>query len=119
MLWELCAVELGFLMHHSTGWRPAFKYYSMWLSLIGALLCVSVMFVMNWWTALITIALIASLFFYVHYRKPGEIFDLFACRCHNSTRRLTSVLRHEMLYERTLLLVQPKECDMRFARLER
>jgi len=44
----------------------------MWLSLIGALLCVGVMFVMNWWTALITIGLIAGLFFYVHYRKPGE-----------------------------------------------
>ena len=39
---------------------------------MGALLCIGVMFVMNWWTALITIGLIAGLFFYVHYRKPGE-----------------------------------------------
>lgn len=54
----------------SPGWRPAFKYYSMWLSLAGALLCVSVMFIINWWTALITIAIVAGLFFYVHYRKP-------------------------------------------------
>ncbi|ESN92099.1 hypothetical protein HELRODRAFT_116093 [Helobdella robusta] len=54
----------------SPGWRPSFKYYSMWLSLMGAILCVGVMFVMNWWTALITIAIVAALFVYVHYRKP-------------------------------------------------
>ena len=27
-----------------SGWRPSFKYYSMWLSLHGALLCITVMF---------------------------------------------------------------------------
>lgn len=66
------------------GWRPAFKYYSMWLSLIGALLCISVMFIINWWTALITIALVAVLFFYVHYRKPGEkLLTDFCTHCIN------------------------------------
>ena len=29
-----------------SGWRPSFKYYSMWLSLLGALLCITVMFVL-------------------------------------------------------------------------
>jgi len=52
------------------GWRPSFKYYSMWLSLAGALLCITVMFIINWWTALITFAVICSIFVYVHYRKP-------------------------------------------------
>lgn len=52
------------------GWRPSFKYYNMWLSLIGALLCLAVMFIMNWWTALITFAVIGAIFVYVHYRKP-------------------------------------------------
>ena len=28
-----------------SGWRPSFKYYSMWLSLLGALLYITVMFV--------------------------------------------------------------------------
>ena len=54
-----------------SGWRPSFKYYSMWLSLLGALLCITVMFVINWWTALVTFAVIAALFVYVHYSKPG------------------------------------------------
>ena len=30
-----------------SGWRPSFKYYSMWLSLLGALLCITVMFHCN------------------------------------------------------------------------
>ena len=30
----------------NSGWRPSFKYYSMWLSLLGALLCIAVMFVL-------------------------------------------------------------------------
>ncbi|XP_053405857.1 solute carrier family 12 member 3-like isoform X2 [Mercenaria mercenaria] len=54
----------------SPGWRPSFKYYNMWLSLIGALLCVAVMFIINWWTALVTFGVIGAIFVYVHYRKP-------------------------------------------------
>ena len=57
----------------SPGWRPSFKYYSMWLSLVGALLCITVMFIINWWTALITFAVIVTLFVYVHYTKPGKL----------------------------------------------
>jgi len=53
------------------GWRPAFKYYSMWLSLVGAVVCIGVMFIMSWVTALVTMAVIAVLFFYLHYHKPG------------------------------------------------
>lgn len=54
----------------SPGFRPAFKYYNMWLSLAGATLCVFVMFVMNWQTALITFAVILGLYIYISYRKP-------------------------------------------------
>ncbi|XP_064608218.1 solute carrier family 12 member 2-like [Liolophura sinensis] len=54
----------------SPGWRPAFKYYSKWISLLGALLCLAVMFIINWWTALITFAVVMALYVYVHYTKP-------------------------------------------------
>ncbi|XP_071170441.1 solute carrier family 12 member 2-like isoform X2 [Mytilus edulis] len=54
----------------SPGWRPAFRYYSMWISLLGALLCTTVMFIINWWTALVTFAVIVALFVYVHHIKP-------------------------------------------------
>ena len=32
----------------ASGWRPDFRYYNKWLALIGALLCVAVMFIINW-----------------------------------------------------------------------
>ncbi len=60
----------------STGWRPSFRYYWMWLSFIGAVLCLAVMFVINWWTALITLVIVTALYLYVHYRKPGNTSPL-------------------------------------------
>ncbi|XP_026672114.1 bumetanide-sensitive sodium-(potassium)-chloride cotransporter [Ceratina calcarata] len=52
------------------GWRPTFKYYNMWLSLAGSVLCVSVMFLISWWTALITLFVVLALYLVVSYRKP-------------------------------------------------
>ncbi|XP_076640567.1 sodium chloride cotransporter 69 isoform X1 [Colletes latitarsis] len=52
------------------GWRPTFKYYNMWLSLAGAILCISVMFLISWWTALITLCVVLALYLVVSYRKP-------------------------------------------------
>lgn len=54
----------------SPGFRPSFKYYNLWLSLLGAILCFSVMFIMNWWTALLTFALVLGLYIYIYHRKP-------------------------------------------------
>uniref|UniRef100_A0A1L8DEN0 Putative k+/cl-cotransporter kcc1 n=2 Tax=Nyssomyia neivai TaxID=330878 RepID=A0A1L8DEN0_9DIPT len=54
----------------SIGWRPTFKYYNMWLSLVGTILCVSVMFLISWATALLTFACVIALYLIVHYRKP-------------------------------------------------
>ncbi|XP_017777968.1 PREDICTED: solute carrier family 12 member 2 [Nicrophorus vespilloides] len=52
------------------GWRPTFKYYNMWLSLLGSILCVLVMFLISWWTALLTLAVVLALYLIVAYRKP-------------------------------------------------
>uniref|UniRef100_A0A8C4EM39 Solute carrier family 12 member 1 n=1 Tax=Dicentrarchus labrax TaxID=13489 RepID=A0A8C4EM39_DICLA len=54
----------------SPGWRPGYKYYNMWLSLLGALLCCVVMFVINWWAALLTYAIEILLYIYVKVKKP-------------------------------------------------
>uniref|UniRef100_A0A8C9TXA6 Solute carrier family 12 member 1 n=1 Tax=Scleropages formosus TaxID=113540 RepID=A0A8C9TXA6_SCLFO len=54
----------------SPGWRPAYKYYNMWLSLLGAVLCCAVMFVINWWAALLTYAIEMFLYIYVTVKKP-------------------------------------------------
>ncbi|CAI5449324.1 unnamed protein product [Caenorhabditis angaria] len=54
----------------SPGFRPGFKYYNMWTSLIGAILCVFVMFIIDWATALVTFFCFASIFMYILHRKP-------------------------------------------------
>uniref|UniRef100_A0A669DF74 Solute carrier family 12 member 3 n=1 Tax=Oreochromis niloticus TaxID=8128 RepID=A0A669DF74_ORENI len=54
----------------SPGWRPAYKYYNMWTSLLGALLCCVVMFVINWWAALLTYGIEFLLYIYVTVKKP-------------------------------------------------
>lgn len=53
------------------GWRPTFKYYNTWLSLLATLICVAIMFLISWWTALITYTAIISCYMLVMYRKPG------------------------------------------------
>ncbi|XP_046634296.1 bumetanide-sensitive sodium-(potassium)-chloride cotransporter-like [Daphnia pulicaria] len=67
------------LMNYSTfhvslvkpiGWRPTFKYYNMWLSLLTAALCVVGMFLISWPVALITIAIVLFFYLVVHYRNP-------------------------------------------------
>uniref|UniRef100_A0A8C5AKM9 Solute carrier family 12 member 1 n=1 Tax=Gadus morhua TaxID=8049 RepID=A0A8C5AKM9_GADMO len=55
----------------SPGWRPAYKFYNMWLSLVGAVLCCVVMFVINWWAALLTYGIEILLYIYVTVKKPN------------------------------------------------
>ncbi|KAM9735500.1 solute carrier family 12 member 2 isoform 2-T2 [Menidia menidia] len=55
---------------NSPGWRPSFKYYNMWVSLAGAILCCVVMFVINWAAALLTNVIVMGLYIYVSYKKP-------------------------------------------------
>ena len=54
----------------SPGWRPSFKYFNPWLSLLGCILCVAVMFLMDYITAIATFLIICFLYFCIHYRKP-------------------------------------------------
>ncbi|KAM5178354.1 solute carrier family 12 member 1 isoform 3-T3 [Callospermophilus lateralis] len=54
----------------SPGWRPAYGIYNMWVSLFGAVLCCAVMFVINWWAAVITYVIELFLYIYVTYKKP-------------------------------------------------
>ncbi|XP_076356125.1 solute carrier family 12 member 2-like isoform X2 [Tachypleus tridentatus] len=54
----------------SPGFRPAYKYYNMWISLLGAIICLAVMFIINWWTALLTFAIILALYIFIYHRKP-------------------------------------------------
>jgi len=48
----------------------------MWLSLGGSMLCVVLMFVISWGTALVTLGAILALYLIVSYQKPGNYIDL-------------------------------------------
>ena len=56
---------------NSPGWRPSFKYFNKWVSLIGTALCIIVMFLMDYTTALITFICIIALYLYVHITNPN------------------------------------------------
>lgn len=47
-----------------------FQYYNAWLSLFGFLLCIAIMFLIDWISALITLIIIFILYLVVWYRKP-------------------------------------------------
>lgn len=55
----------------SPGWRPSFKYYNKWVSLIGAVLCLVIMFLIKWWSALVTLIIVVALYKFVDYKKPN------------------------------------------------
>ncbi|XP_063539884.1 bumetanide-sensitive sodium-(potassium)-chloride cotransporter [Cydia strobilella] len=52
------------------GWRPTFRFYNMWISLAGFLMCVAIMLLISWKMSLITFAIFLTLYLIVHYRKP-------------------------------------------------
>ena len=54
----------------SPGWRPSFRFYNKWLSLLGSVMCITIMFIIDWVTALVTFGCVGTLFVYVHHRKP-------------------------------------------------
>jgi len=54
----------------SPGWRPSFRFFNPWLSLLGCILCIAVMFLMDYTTAILTFLIICFLYFCIHYRKP-------------------------------------------------
>jgi uncharacterized membrane protein YjjP (DUF1212 family) len=49
------------------------QYYNVWLSLLGFILCVAIMFLISWVTSLITFIVVFALYLLVVYRKPGKV----------------------------------------------
>lgn len=92
------------------GWRPTFKYYSQWLSLVGGVLCTAIMFLIQWWTALLTFVIIMLLYIIVKYRKPdvnwgsstqAQIYTLAL----NTVTSLSSIEDHVKTYRPQILVL--------------
>lgn len=73
---KVCDLQIHTILHYFLNQPYAlnFQYYNMWLSLAGAILCVMVMFLISWWTALLTFAVVLALYLIVSIRKPGKKF---------------------------------------------
>lgn len=51
----------------SPGWRPSFRYYHWATSLIGAILCIFIMFISAWQFALIAVVIGLAVYKYIEY----------------------------------------------------
>eukprot|EP00484_Ammonia_sp_Unknown_P020249 CAMPEP_0197038040 /NCGR_PEP_ID=MMETSP1384-20130603/15088_1 /TAXON_ID=29189 /ORGANISM="Ammonia sp." /LENGTH=1085 /DNA_ID=CAMNT_0042468433 /DNA_START=45 /DNA_END=3302 /DNA_ORIENTATION=+ len=60
----------GLAISKSPGWRPSFKYFNRYTALFGALLCLVIMFLLNWVYALVAILIACLLFSYVYFTDP-------------------------------------------------
>ncbi|KAK5868061.1 hypothetical protein PBY51_012506 [Eleginops maclovinus] len=56
---------------NSPGWRPSFRFYSKWLSLLISVCCLVIMFLLSWWAALIAFGIVIVLLGYTLYKKPA------------------------------------------------
>ena len=58
-------------MTASPGWRPSFTWYNPWGSLLGAVVCLVLMFAMDWILACATMAVMSFLYCLILYLKPA------------------------------------------------
>lgn len=92
------------------GWRPTFKYYNMWVSLFSCLLCLVIMFLLDWITSLSTFIIFFALYLLVMYRRPdanwgsstqAQVYKSALASSH----RLTNVDDHVKTYRPQILLL--------------
>jgi potassium/chloride transporter 4/5/6 len=53
-------------------WRPRFRFYHWLLSLLGVLVCISIMLISSWYIALITLAIGAIVYIYIWYAGANK-----------------------------------------------
>ncbi|CAF0819995.1 unnamed protein product [Adineta ricciae] len=82
----------------ASGWRPGFRYYNKWLALTGAISCVAVMFIINWWAALITFLVMIGIYLYVRTTKP-EINWGSTAHAHTYRRALDATHKLDAIQE--------------------
>ncbi|XP_063718217.1 solute carrier family 12 member 4-like isoform X2 [Symsagittifera roscoffensis] len=59
-----CAVQT---LLKSPNWRPKFRFYHWGLSLLGMAICLFIMFISNWWQALIAMLIALGLYKYIEF----------------------------------------------------
>ena len=97
-------------MTKSPGWRPTFKFYNKWISLLGAFGCVILMFLMDWVLAIITVVIIVGLYALLFYLKPevswgSSAESLKFLNALNNTYALNEVKDHIKSYRPKIILL--------------
>jgi len=97
-------------MTKSPGWRPTFKFYNKWISLLGAFACVLLMFLMDWVLAIITCIIIIGLYSLLFYLKPevswgSSAESLKFLNALNNTYALNEVKDHIKSYRPKIILL--------------
>ena len=60
-----CALQT---LLRAPSWRPRYKFYHWTLSLLGLFLCLLIMFIVNWFYAIIAILMAFSIYKYIEYK---------------------------------------------------
>ncbi|KAF7492611.1 Solute carrier family 12 member 2 [Sarcoptes scabiei] len=94
----------------SPGFRPSFKYFNLWIALFGSFLCLMVMFITAWISALITFIIVFALFVWVQNREPdvnwGSSTQAQIYRSAvNTVYKLTMLPEHVKTYRPQILLL--------------
>ena len=102
-----------------SGWRPSFKYYNKWISLFGTILCIAVMFLMSYVTALITLVCIVLLYVFIKSRKPDVNWGSSTQSQHfitalKSVQYLTKVEDHVKNFRSSVIYVPKCWVDLSF-----
>lgn len=80
-------------------YRPTFKFCNWFSSLLGAVSCVAVMFLMNWMWASVSIVVIAALHWFIRYREIESRWgDLQSGMIFERTRRSLLKLEEEVYH---------------------
>lgn len=56
---------------NSPGFRPSFRHYNKWVAFLGFLLCIGMMFLMDWLVGIITLIIVFFLYKYIENKSPA------------------------------------------------
>ncbi|XP_058840678.1 bumetanide-sensitive sodium-(potassium)-chloride cotransporter-like [Topomyia yanbarensis] len=92
------------------GWRPTFRFYHPWLSMIGSILCITIMFLIDVVSTFVAVIVIFILYLTVIYRKPdvnwGSSMQAAAYKSAiNSAFNLEQIGEHVKNYNPQLLVM--------------
>merc|ERR1711962_703907 len=97
-------------MTKSPGWRPSFKFYNPWISLLGSIICIALMIIIEWKLGCATLVAMTILYGLTLYLKPEANWGssaeaLVFVNALNNTLNLNEQKEHAKTYRPKILLL--------------